>query len=69
MRRSKSGQSLIEYALGIGCVTAVCMVALAALGHICGHVMQSAGNAVNHPVKAPHAEEIVDLSSRPWNMQ
>ncbi len=69
MGRSKRGQSLVEYALGIGCVAAVSMVAFAALGHLSGHILQCTGNAVNHPVKAPHAEELVDLNSQPWNMR
>lgn len=32
MRRNKKGQSMVEYALGIGCIAAVCMLALQGLG-------------------------------------
>ncbi|MGH2508857.1 MAG: hypothetical protein ACRDHZ_15845 [Ktedonobacteraceae bacterium] len=32
-RRTRKGQSMVEYAIGIGCVTAVCMLVLGGLGH------------------------------------
>ncbi len=32
-KRSRKGQSMVEYAIGIGCVTAVCMLVLGGLGH------------------------------------
>lgn len=32
-RRNRRGQSMVEYAIGIGCVTAVCMLVLGGLGH------------------------------------
>jgi hypothetical protein len=32
MRRNKKGQSMVEYALGIGCIAAVCMLAFQGLG-------------------------------------
>ncbi len=31
--RGKKGQSMVEYAIGIGAVTAVCMLVLGGLGH------------------------------------
>ncbi len=35
MRRNRGqrGQAMVEYAIGIGCVTAVCMLVLGGLGH------------------------------------
>ena len=37
--RNKKGQSMVEYAIGIGAVAAVCMVALGSLGHISGKMI------------------------------
>ncbi len=37
MKRCRRGQSLVEYVLGLGCVAALCMVALGTLGHM-GHI-------------------------------
>lgn len=68
--RSKSGQSLVEYALGIGCVCAVCMVALASLGDICGDIFLSVGNAINYRGGKPgDIAPIVSRSATPWNLQ
>lgn len=68
-RRNKKGQSLVEYALGIGCVTAVCMLALGYLGHICGDIFQNVGGAINYggDVKPPVDQKpIVNTASTPW---
>ena len=38
--RNKKGQSMVEYAIGIGCVTAVCMLVLGGLGHASADVVR-----------------------------
>lgn len=67
--RSKKGQSMVEYALGIGCVAAVCMIALGSVGHISGHIIKNVNNAVNSPNQTPHPEETVNLAATPWILQ
>jgi hypothetical protein len=39
-RRSKKGQSMVEYAIGIGCVTAVCTLVLGGLGHASADIVK-----------------------------
>lgn len=67
--RRADGQSLVEYALGIGCVTALCMVALAGTGHLSGHIIKNVVNAFNSSEKAQHPEETVNLEATPWVLQ
>lgn len=73
MKRSQKGQSLVEYALGIGCVSAVAMVALSAVGHLSGHIFWNTGNSVNYQggpgAKTGHPEEMIGFSQKPWNIQ
>ena len=38
--RNRKGQSMVEYAIGIGAVTAVCMLALGGLGHASADVVR-----------------------------
>ncbi len=70
-RRGRKGQSLVEYALGIGCVSAVCMVALSFLGHISGDIFNNVQSAVNYG-GAPGDHGIADpgllvgKSQTPW---
>lgn len=45
--RGKKGQSMVEYAIGIGCVTAVCMVVLGGVGHAAADVMLSVLRSIN----------------------
>ncbi|HMO24430.1 MAG TPA: hypothetical protein PKC98_25995, partial [Candidatus Melainabacteria bacterium] len=47
-RRNNRGQSMVEYAIGIGAVAALCMVALGSLGHICGDMIWSVEQAINY---------------------
>jgi hypothetical protein len=47
-KRSKRGQSMVEYALGIGCVAALCVVALGSLGHISGEMIRNVETATNY---------------------
>ena len=72
--RNRKGQSLVEYAIGIGCVSAVCMVALSFLGHISGDIFQNVQSAINyqggpgaHGVGDPG--KLVNADQTPWNMQ
>ncbi|MBK7837443.1 MAG: hypothetical protein IPJ49_07125 [Candidatus Obscuribacter sp.] len=48
MKRGKRGQSMVEYALGIGCVAALCVVALGSLGHIAGDMVWKVEQATNY---------------------
>jgi hypothetical protein len=66
--RSK-GQSLVEYALGIGAITALCMVALASTGHMSGHIIKNVVNSFNSSEQAAHPEEEVNLQAQPWILQ
>jgi hypothetical protein len=68
-RRQNAGQSMVEYALGIGCIAALCMVALGSLGHICGHMVHAVEQAINYGGQtSQHPEETVNLSATPWNL-
>jgi hypothetical protein len=74
VRRSKKGQSLVEYALGIGCVTACCMIALGFLGHVCGDIFQNVGAAINYGGSKPALDgagsqsSVVNFASQPWSL-
>ncbi len=46
-QRRKSGQAMVEYAIGIGCVTAVCMLCLGGLGHASFDIMASVLSNIN----------------------
>ena len=39
-RRTRKGQSMVEYGIGIGCVTAVCMLVMGGLGHATADVVR-----------------------------
>ena len=47
MRRGKKGQSMVEYALGIGCIAAVCMLALQGLGLTSADIIRQVIMSVN----------------------
>lgn len=69
MRRSKKGQSLVEYAIGLGCVSAVCMIALGGLGHICGDIIFNVQSAINYGGDRPSdTGRIVNNSATPWSL-
>lgn len=66
-RRVSGGQSMVEYALGIGCVAALCVVALGSLGHITGHMILGVEKATNYGgTKSTHPEETIKLDAKPW---
>jgi hypothetical protein len=72
--RSSQGQSLVEYAVGLGCITALCMVALGSLGYIDGkilHGMEHAFNGFGHGeggATSPHGSPMVDVAATPWQI-
>jgi hypothetical protein len=67
--RPVSGQSMVEYALGIGCVAAVCMIALGSLGHISGHMVHAVEQSINYGGQtSEHPEETVKLGATPWKL-
>lgn len=69
-KRSAKGQSMVEYALGIGCVAAVCMVALGSLGNMAGDMIWSVQNAINYgEQKAGEPGLMVDRSAKPWQIE
>ena len=65
--RNQKGQSMVEYAIGIGAVAALCMVALGSLGHICGDMIWNVEQAINYNgTKAPHHGRTINTSATPW---
>lgn len=67
--RSSQGQSMVEYALGLGCVAALCMVALGSLGHMNGHMIHEIEEAINYGgQKSGHPVNMVNVSATPWNI-
>lgn len=68
-RRSSRGQSMVEYALGLGCVAALCMVALGSLGHMNGHMIHEIEEAINYSgPKSAHPNAMVNVTATPWNI-
>jgi len=76
MNRNGRGQSMVEYALGIGCVAAVCMAAMSMLGHISGDIFNSVQSNINygadgspgsHGVADPG--KMVNENRTPWHME
>jgi Flp pilus assembly pilin Flp len=72
--RDKKGQSMVEYALGIGCVAAVSVAAMSKLGNITGDLFNGLQSAINyeggpgaHGVAEPG--HIVNPGQTPWNIQ
>lgn len=69
MKRSKKGQSMVEYAVGLGCVTALCMIALGSLGHISGDIIYSVQSAINYTGGRPTTPgRMVQTAAQPWNI-
>lgn len=66
-KRSSKGQSMVEYALGLGCVAALVMVALGSVGHICGDMVTAIQNAINYGgTTAPDPGRTIKTGSTPW---
>lgn len=70
--RSRSGQSLVEYAVGLGCVTALCMCALGFLGFLNYEIIHKIYHAIapGHGAGGPaHASAITNSTAQPWILQ
>lgn len=66
-KRSTRGQSMVEYGLGIGCVAAVCMVALSGLGHAAGDITRTVLQSVNDADdQVGDPGWVVNPASTPW---
>ncbi|MBX9693856.1 MAG: hypothetical protein K2Z81_15830 [Cyanobacteria bacterium] len=66
-RNNSRGQSMVEYAIGIGAVAALCMVALGSLGHICGDMIFNVEHAINYGgTTSSDPGRTVNPSSTPW---
>lgn len=66
-RRNNKGQSMVEYAVGLGCVTALCMIVLGSLGHISGDIINSVQSAINYGGSRPSSPgRMVSNSATPW---
>ncbi len=47
MQRRKKGQAMVEYAIGIGAVTAACMLVMGGLGHTAADIFHSVLSNIN----------------------
>jgi hypothetical protein len=74
-KRSKRGQSMVEYALGIGCVTAVCMLVLGGLGHASADVVRQVLVNINDPDDQSadpgsiFTNGVSGVANPPWKLQ
>jgi len=60
---------MVEYAIGIGAVAALCMVALGSLGHICGHMIMEVEHSINYGGQtSSHPQAVVNVSATPWTL-
>lgn len=65
--RKSKGQSMVEYALGLGCVAGLCMIALGSVGHICGDMVAAIESAINYGgTKSGAPGRIVNPAAQPW---
>ncbi len=70
LKRGKRGQSMVEYALGIGCVAALCVVALGSLGHITGDMIWGVEQATNYNgTKSTEPGRTIKATATPWVLQ
>lgn len=65
---------MVEYAIGLGCVAAVCMVAMSTLGHISGDIFHNVHGAINyggapgeHGTTSPG--RLVNANQTPWVLE
>ncbi len=70
MRRSSRGQSMVEYAIGVGCITALSMAVLGTLGFIDWRLLHNIEHALvphgSGHATSGHAHAIVEASAQPW---
>ncbi len=58
---------MVEYAIGIGAVAALCMVALGSLGHICGDMIYNVEHAINYGGSTSSSPgRTINQSATPW---
>lgn len=58
---------MVEYAIGIGAVAALCMVALGSLGHICGDMIYNVEHAIDYKgTTSPSPGRTILPGSTPW---
>ncbi len=72
MKRSARGQSMVEYAIGIGCVAAVAMLAMQGLGMSSADIMRAVITSINDQDDQAFANNptpVVNKSSTPWQPQ
>jgi hypothetical protein len=66
-KRSAHGQSMVEYAIGIGAVSALCMVALGSLGHISGDMIRAVETSINYlDGFSPDTGRTINRTATPW---
>ncbi len=74
MRRKQRGQSMVEYALGIGCVAATAMLALQGVGMESTDILRSVIQSINDTddqqyATDPGGSSFVKAGSTPWKPQ
>lgn len=73
--RGRRGQSMVEYAIGIGAVTAVCMLCLGGLGHAAADVIRQVCLNINDSDDVPadpgsiFTNGVQASSNAPWQPQ
>lgn len=75
--RKQRGQAMVEYAIGIGAVTAVCMLCLGALGHSSADVLRQVVLNINDANDQPsdpgsifkNIQAGTGDGTAPWNPQ
>lgn len=69
-RRNTKGQSMVEYALGIGCVAALCVAALGSLGHISGDMIHNVETSINYQDGfSADPGRTINKNATPWVLQ
>ncbi len=73
--RRRKGQSMVEYGIGIGCVTAVCMLVLGGLGHSSADIIRQVLVNINDPDDQSadpgsiFKNGVAGTANAPWNLQ
>ena len=68
--RTNKGQSMVEYALGLGCIACLCMAGLASLGDISADMIHGVEWNINY--QGGYSQDttpIVKRSATPWVFQ
>lgn len=69
-RTRRRGQSMVEYALAIGCVSALCMVALGSLGFINWRIFHNMEHAFSPgPPTSAHPTRTIKQGATPWVLE